>query len=1004
MHLGDVLSKNRTLRRAHAGKRVFILGNGPSLKGQDLTLLRDEIVIACNSFFHHPDLRTVAPAYWMAADPQYWENPQGTLLPLLLRLREAGVATRLFLPSGALSACQQLNPGPTVSFHHFHYDYAVEDPVEIDFSRPVPPYGQNVICTAIMLALHLGAHPIHLLGCDHTWWGYTEDMYAQSKHEHFYGGNGPTIQSFMGFAQLQQTIVVQRRQYELLLAYASERGTAILNATDGGLLDVFPRVRYEDLFPAPQTPEFSPARLAAAGVRALGVGDIEGAVALLERARESGVGHIARVPAIDLALAVALARLGHVEDARARLRGVLMADPQLAGRARCLIAALERDDWAALPVAAELQAWMFPERDALQVARQVSVLERIGEQRFEAGDAEGARQAFEEALALKPESASLHNNLAVLSWQRGETARAIDSFARALALDPEDPQTVLNAAAVHLERGALLDALAVCDAFLARVPSHAEVRAMRDEVAARVGGGQAALFPAASVHGCIVAHLEQDPGKTAFWLREGGRWVAWSRGDFLSLVSRHAARFSARLEPGSLVLFVKRLDVDLLAAYVGAMWAGMVPAQLSPQTRKTTPEEYARKFKHILDLTGARGIFTDEADAGLLPPGPEVFTPGAAGDVSPAPLVEGSGVALVQFSSGSTGLQKGVALTHEGILAHMQAYAQALCLDPADRLVSWLPLYHDMGLVACYLLPLMAGVPFLQMDPFDWIMRPDLLLEAIEGHQATLCFLPNFAYHVLERKGKERDLSSVRAFVNCSEPARPDTHDRFLARFPSVAPGALTVCYALAENTFAVAQTVPGAPAKRRTLAGKELLSCGSVLPGTEVRILEPDAEGVGEIGIKGACLFAHFLGGEAPMAGDFYRTGDLGFLAPDGELYVTGRHKDLIICNGKNIYPQDVEHVASAVPGVYPGRVVAFGVEQAEVGSEELIVVVERDGSVADQALRLAVQRAVEDEVGILPRRVEVVAHMSLVKTSSGKISRSRNKERYLSGDLVQG
>jgi acyl-CoA synthetase (AMP-forming)/AMP-acid ligase II len=136
-------------------------------------------------------------------------------------------------------------------------------------------------------------------------------------------------------------------------------------------------------------------------------------------------------------------------------------------------------------------------------------------------------------------------------------------------------------------------------------------------------------------------------------------------------------------------------------------------------------------------------------------------------------------------------------------------------------------------------------------------------------------------------------------------------------------------------------------------------------------------------------------------MAGEFYRTGDLGAIGPDGELYVTGRKKDLVICNGKNLYPQDVEHVASAVAGVYPGRVVAFGVENTEVGSEELIVVVERDGSVADTPLKVAVQRAVEQEVGVLPRRVEVVDHMRLVKTSSGKISRARNKELYVSGEL---
>lgn len=490
-----------------------------------------------------------------------------------------------------------------------------------------------------------------------------------------------------------------------------------------------------------------------------------------------------------------------------------------------------------------------------------------------------------------------------------------------------------------------------------------------------------------------------DPSAHCFSIYRQGTWHPETRIGFWGLVERYALLFAATFEPSSLVLFIKRLDADLLAAYVGAIRAGVLPAMLSPISAKTTPLEYERKIQHILHLTRAAGLFTDRD-----PPPMQVDCVQLSPDSQEPPAGPSwreQHQAFVQFSSGSTGLQKGVVISHAGLLAHMEDYAAAIQLNPSDRLVSWLPLYHDMGLIACFMLPLLEGIPFLLMDPFDWIMKPDLLLEAIAQERATLCFLPNFAYHVLINKGKTRDLSGVRLFINCSEPVRSQTHQAFQERFPSVAQQALSVCYALAENTFAVSQVPPGAKPDPRHLEGKEVPSCGIVLSRTEVRILDPNAEGVGEIAIRGPYLFERYLGGEHPLDEGFYRTGDLGLLTDAGELFVTGRKKDLVIVNGKNLYPQDVEACCNTLPGVYPGRSVAFGITNEATGSEELFVLVERDGSVEDTPLKLSVQRAVESEVGIVPRRVEVLDHMRLVKTSSGKISRSRNKELYLQGEF---
>jgi fatty-acyl-CoA synthase len=481
-----------------------------------------------------------------------------------------------------------------------------------------------------------------------------------------------------------------------------------------------------------------------------------------------------------------------------------------------------------------------------------------------------------------------------------------------------------------------------------------------------------------------------------------GKWRPYDRASFWDAVERYALAFSNRLPAGEILLFIKRLDLDLLAAYLGAMNAGLRPAQIAWPSAKVRGEEYARKLAHVVETCRPCAIFTDASYAFAAPAGLAVLTPDIAVHASGAARIDDrSAIALAQFSSGSTGLQKGVFLSHRAVLSHMEHYANALQLTENDRLVSWLPLYHDMGLIACFLMPLLCGAPFLLMDPFDWIARPDLLLEAVETQRATLAFLPNFAYHVLAARARRRELASMRMFINCSEPARGRAHEQFAAAF-GISAEKLSVCYALAENTFAVSQTSGVVPT--RSVEGKAVLSCGRVIEGTSVTILDADPAGVGEIAIRGACLFSSFLDGTRPLTEDgYYRTGDLGILDA-GELFVTGRKKDILIVNGKNIYPEDVEHAAATVGGLRGGRVVAFGVDNVASGSEDLIVVAEPDGSVADAtALRIAIQAAIDAEVGLMPRRIELIPHGTLVKTSSGKMSRARNRELYLAGSFAK-
>jgi len=504
-----------------------------------------------------------------------------------------------------------------------------------------------------------------------------------------------------------------------------------------------------------------------------------------------------------------------------------------------------------------------------------------------------------------------------------------------------------------------------------------------------------------TAHEAILQHLIADPQRLCFSLRAAGQWRDVSRSEFHSHVLGWSSVFRSQLAPGSLILFLKRPDLHLLSAYVGAMHAGMLPAQMSYDRSRLRADEFNKKIQHALAVTSANAVFHDveESTAGHLPPGIKTF---CANDFKVADEhreVLSTPLALVQFSSGSTGLQKGVVLSHKALLNQVRHYAEVLKLAPNDKLVSWLPLYHDMGLIACFLMPLIAGVPFYQIDPFEWIVQPDILLEAIETFRGTLCFLPNFAYHVLAKKGKARDLSSMRYFVNCSEPAKHKTHEEFLARFSSVKPEALVVCYAMAENTFAVTQST-GVTSAFVTPA-EPGMSCGKPIPGTTLRIFEPNDKGEGEIGIAGDCLFEHFTDGHLPLTEGFYLTGDLGYLRADGSLVVTGRKKDIVIVNGKNLYPQDVEFACSSVPGVYPGRAAAFGIFDEQIGSEGLYVLAETDGTVTVQQLKVSIQKAISDELGVVPRRVEIFSHMELAKTSSGKISRSLNRDLFLSGKL---
>jgi acetyltransferase-like isoleucine patch superfamily enzyme/acyl carrier protein len=367
--------------------------------------------------------------------------------------------------------------------------------------------------------------------------------------------------------------------------------------------------------------------------------------------------------------------------------------------------------------------------------------------------------------------------------------------------------------------------------------------------------------------------------------------------------------------------------------------------------------------------------------------------------------------AFLQYSSGTTGLKKGVTVSHRALLWQVETYADAIGAGPGDRIASWLPLYHDMGLIACFFLPLIRKVSVVAISPFDWVKRPSLWVEAVAKNRATLSWLPNFAYNHLAATVREEEiagmsLDSLRGVVNCSEPIIATSHATFLERFSrhGFAPEALAASYALAENTFAATSGGFGRPLLHDDSLGRPLVSSGSPLPETDVRIVgddgsELDERREGEVLLRSPSLMNGYDGNAeataAALVDGWYRTGDLGYLA-DGELFVTGRKQDLIIVGGKNIYPQDVEAVVNEVGGVIPGRVVAFGVPREELGTESLVILAESDES-NDPVLRREVHAAVAEHSDLVPGDVLLLPPRTLVKSTAGKISRSENRRRYL-------
>lgn len=519
-------------------------------------------------------------------------------------------------------------------------------------------------------------------------------------------------------------------------------------------------------------------------------------------------------------------------------------------------------------------------------------------------------------------------------------------------------------------------------------------------------------------------------------------------GEFrLRAQSQAAALRESGVRAGDRVVLIMPQGITLMAAFAGATLLGAVPAILAYPNFKVEPAKYRFGLQGVTRNLSARAIVIDNDfpddllehvslgdDARLL----RAASTNETDDPEPPEVaIASNALAFIQHSAGTTGLQKGVALTHAAVLRHLEHLSTALHVDDErDSVYSWLPLYHDMGLIACFMLPMVCHLPLIMQSPLDWVMHPDTMLEIFTEHKCTLAWLPNFAFQFVPRRTpRERwprfDLSSARLLINCSEPVRASSMNEFYSAFAScgLKQSALQASYAMAENVFAVTQSGIGGSespvvisanggrfrSEHRIVASEKdtpgaisFTSSGRLLPGNKLRVVDDSnttlSEGhVGELAIRSDSLFDGYynrpdLTAQA-LRGGWYYTGDLGFVLND-EVFIVGRKKDLLIIGGENIYPQDIEEIVSGHPAIHDGRAVALGLFNPDLGTEDIVVVaeVEHEGELEYAAdIEREIRSKVVAEMGVAVRTIFLKPPKWIVKSTAGKAARSTTREKLL-------
>jgi fatty-acyl-CoA synthase len=528
-------------------------------------------------------------------------------------------------------------------------------------------------------------------------------------------------------------------------------------------------------------------------------------------------------------------------------------------------------------------------------------------------------------------------------------------------------------------------------------------------------------------------------------------------------IERASARYGGALQAlglrkGDRVALILPTNEDFILCFFGALRAGVIPVPIYPPLGLGQLQGYLDNTRHIVGKSGARMLITTQQIKRLLGtvqsecPGLEAVVAVEGIRESMEPLrpvdVRPADVAFLQFTSGSTSRPKGVSVTHENLMANIKCIMHdGLRIAPEDVGISWLPLYHDMGLIGFVLAPLVHRVPIVYLPPLLFLKRPVTWFQAFTRHKGSIAYAPNFAFALAVKRIRERelqgiDLSHWRVAGCGAEPIRPETLEAFSDAFAKVGfrKEAMLPSYGMAESALAIAFTEINEGMKTiavdsETLWGTgtvrivpedaegavRLVSCGKAFPDHEIAIFAmeddtsktPLAEGtVGEIRLRGPSVMPGYWEDtdrtREAFAGGHLRTGDLGFLW-EGRLFICGRSKEIIIINGRNYYPQDIEWEASRVPGVRKGNVIAFG-SRAQSGDRERVVLafelqdstVSKEQAVSlGEGIALEIRKVVQEGLSLTLDDVVPLAAGVLPKTSSGKLQRGKTRELYEASEL---
>jgi acyl-CoA synthetase (AMP-forming)/AMP-acid ligase II len=540
----------------------------------------------------------------------------------------------------------------------------------------------------------------------------------------------------------------------------------------------------------------------------------------------------------------------------------------------------------------------------------------------------------------------------------------------------------------------------------------------------------------ASINDALRVAAETQVGVTFVDLHEREETLKWSE---VRLRARKVAASLAALgvQRGDRVALVLATGPAFLDAFFGVTLAGAIPVPLSPPLRLGRLDEYYAATARMIGAAGARLVLTDARIKRLLGVSIERARPELGCRVVDALLGEGEleldnppdAIGLIQFSSGSTVDPKPVALTQRNLMAQLDTIDQMVPSREKQVGVSWLPLHHDMGLIGVLLSGVYRPDPLVLMSPELFLARPSLWLRAIARHRGTVSPAPSFAYSLCLKRVKDADLegldlSSWRFALNGAEPVSVGVLDEFAARFLrwGFDARALTPVYGMAEATLAVSFSPPGRPPRslgvdpaRLAKDGvvvegeRRIASVGFAVPGVQLEVRDEEGLPLGErksgrIWVRGPSVMAGYFGNPAATARVLQRgwldTGDLGFIA-DGELYVCGRAKDVVIIRGANHTPQEFEECLDGVAGVRQGCAVALGFIPDDGGEEELLILAELAGA-PDPSLGGRIRSAVLERTGVRAHTVCLLRPGTLPRTSSGKLRRSEALRQFVAGELA--